>query len=470
MSEKSWIEEELSLANFEDSRLNKRFKFIANELASNPAAPINHASTDWAATKAAYRFFDNDKVNQDNILEPHFLNTTLRSQSYKKLIVVQDTSMLTYNTHLSTGGLGSVGKRPNGYVNQGLILHASLVLTEKGLPLGLIDANTYARVNKHESDSHKRKMIPIEKKESFKWQQSLRNIDERFDKQEIITVCDREADIYSFQEECLDRGIDFVVRCNQGRMLEDEKLGDIGLMDRLAVEPIADKITIEIPGTGKRKARKATLDLRFLPITYAGRPRGSGSILFSDRSDLSLSVVHLQEEKPPKGEKALSWILVTSLPVKSKKDALEISKIYQLRWNIELYFKCLKTGCGVEKCRLNDGKKLIRFVSLMAVVAWRILWMQFLNRSDGEASCECFLTKQEWQALWLKRHRKAILAEKIGSSPPKQAPCVRDAVRWIAMMGGFLGRKNDGEPGLITIWRGWQSLNLMVEGYEMSQK
>jgi len=119
------------------------------------------------------------------------------------------------------------------------------------------------------------------------------------------------------------------------------------------------------------------------------------------------------------------------------------------------------------KCRLNDGEKLSSFISLMSIVAWRILWMKFLNRCAPEESCENFLTKEEWKTLWLKKHKRLIKSGKLPPRPPDEVPSTYNAVRWIAMLGGFLGRKNDGEPGLITIWRGWKDLNSAVDLYEI---
>ena len=175
----------------------------------------------------------------------------------------------------------------------------------------------------------------------------------------------------------------------------------------------------------------------------------------------------MHEANPPKGVDKISWTLITSLPVNTFKEALEIVRIYKLRWNIELYFKCLKTGCGIESTRLANAEKLIRFITLQSIIAWRILWMTFLNRTDHELTCESFLTEDEWKTLWLKKHRRQIKSGEMKANPPEKPPSTYEAIRWIAMQGGFLGRKNDGEPGQITIWRGWLELMAAVEIYEV---
>ena len=134
---------------------------------------------------------------------------------------------------------------------------------------------------------------------------------------------------------------------------------------------------------------------------------------------------------------------------------------------VESYFKALKTGTNVEKARLASVEKLECYLSLLMVVAWRILWMTHLNRHAPEESAQTMLTTSEWKALWLQRHRRYIKEGKIKPIPPETPPTIYEAVRWIAMQGGFLGRKGDKEPGLITIWRGWLSLQTAVEMYEI---
>ena len=462
-----WIEREIAGANFGDIRLNKRFKILAAELAEKPSYPINQASTDWAAAKAAYRFFDNSKVSSTKIIEPHFLNTQLRAIHQDRIIVVQDTSYIDYTKHPKTEGLGTTGAKKNDFESKGLILHASLALSEKGLPLGLLDLNIWARTYKREPDKYIKKLTPTSKKESFKWFKSLYQIEKQTRSQDVILVCDREGDIYDFLEECLTRGIDFVIRARQDRLLEEEDFGDISLFNRLGIEKAMGQVAVEIPGSGSRKSRTAQLEVKFIPVTYAGQPRGVSAKIFKHRSDLELFVVHLHEVNPPKGVDKISWTLITSLPVNTFKEALEIVRIYKLRWNIELYFKCLKTGCGIESTRLANAEKLIRFITLQSIIAWRILWMTFLNRTDHELTCESFLTEDEWKTLWLKKHRRQIKSGEMKANPPEKPPSTYEAIRWIAMQGGFLGRKNDGEPGQITIWRGWLELMAAVEIYEV---
>lgn len=463
----SWIRDELSSADFNELRLNKRFQIIAKELSQHPSLPINHASSDWASAKAAYRFFQNEKVNYQKILDPHILNTSLRTKGHSKVVVVQDSSSIDFSKHYKTTGLGMINTLENGHEIKGLILHSVLALSEKGLPLGLLSTKIWPR-EKQKVKGHNHTKIPIEKKESFRWIEGLRNSEKLVHPDtEIVMVCDREADIYELLEEALDLQVGLVVRLQHDRILDDEEFDELRIYDRLGLEPSCGEIKIEVPSSGHRSYREAWLDIRFTKVTLASRPRGIKTKRVSNRSDIDVWVVDLRELSPPKGEDPLSWTLVTTIEVDSKKDATQIMQYYKMRWTIEQYFKTLKTGCSIESCRLNDGRKLMNYIALQSIFAWRLLWMTFLNRNNPNLSCEVVLTENEWKTLWFKKNRRKIKSGELKPIPPKDPPTVYEAIRWIAMQGGFLGRKNDGEPGMITLWRGWLELLSAVEIYEL---
>ena len=463
----SWIQEELSQANFSDVRLNNRFSILSEQLASQPSLPINQASLDWAASKAAYRFFENEKVTPEAIIAPHIKSTESRLQKGQKIIVVQDTTTLDFSKHWATLNLGPIAESRSGAELHGLFMHTTMAMSEKGLPLGLLDNNIWAR-KPQKVKGHSHTKIPLEEKESFKWFKGLRASGFLAKKQEVVMVCDREADIYELFEEAGDLNIDLVVRMNHDRITYTEDHEYLKITDELGLKKyLSTKVVVEVPGSGRRKPRQAELSIRFSPITLSSQPRGIKTSRVKSRYDIELQVVELHELKPPKGEKALVWYLLTSLDVRNRSEALEVMRIYKLRWQIEQYFKCLKTGCKIEDCRLNTANKLMNYISLMAVVAWRLLWMTHLRRVNPNLSCEVALTKNEWKALWLQKHKRQIKSGKLKAKPPKKPPNLGDAIKWIAMQGGFLGRKGDGDPGLITIWRGWIRLEGAAEMYAL---
>jgi IS4 transposase len=463
----SWIDAELLSADFNELRLNKRFKILATELSQQPSLPINQASSDWAAAKAAYRFFKNEKVDYEKIIQPHILNTALRIQGRKRVVVVQDSSSIDFSTHHKTRGLGMMHKFSDGGELKGLMLHATLALTEKGLPLGLLSEKLWAR-EKQKVKGHDHAKLPITEKESFRWIEGLRNARQLISSDtEMIMVCDREADIYELFEEAIDLDAGLVVRLSHNRVLEDEENDGLRIYDYLGLQKNCYHVKVEVPSSGKRVQRTAELEIRFSKVTLASRPHGIKVPRTAHRSDLDLWVVDLREKHPPKGEEALTWTLLSTVEIHDKKSALQIMHYYKMRWTIELYFKTLKTGCNIESCRMNEARKLMSYISLQSIFAWRLLWMTFLNRNSPHLSCEIVLTENEWKTLWIKKNRRKIKSGELKPEPPEKPPTVYEAIRWIAMLGGFLGRKNDGEPGMITIWRGWLQLLSAVEIYDL---
>jgi hypothetical protein len=152
-------------------------------------------------------------------------------------------------------------------------------------------------------------------------------------------------------------------------------------------------------------------------------------------------------------------MLLSNIEVADFKTAVERIEWYVLRWLIEIYFKILKSGCRVEQTLLASGERLKRYLALISVVAWRLFWLTYVNRQDSEASCRSILTEDEWQALYCKVRKTTVL--------PDHPPTAHEAIRWIAQLGVFLGRKHDGEPGVTVLWRGWQRLNDIVATWRL---
>ena len=143
-------------------------------------------------------------------------------------------------------------------------------------------------------------------------------------------------------------------------------------------------------------------------------------------------------------------LTLTNWDVNCFEDAVQIVKWYRCRWQIEVFFKVLKSGCAIEDCRLETNERLYPFIALKSVIAWRLHWMTYVNRHEPDMVCTVILAEHEWQALYMRIHRTSTL--------PAEPPTVYQTVRWIGQLGGFLGRKNDGEPGITVIWRGWLRL------------
>lgn len=451
--ESGWSHEEFAGIDLGDTRLDVRFFSVSAALAAQPQAPINQACEDWAATKAAYRLFENEKVTPELIMSPHQQQTRKRMAAYSRVLAVQDTALLNYTAHPMTQGLGSIGTPEQDI--QGLVMHSTLVHTPQGLPLGLACQDIWARdevtAEQEEEDQQqqqkkKKTSRPIEEKESFKWIRALRETVELAPPGvEVVTVCDREADVYEFFQEAEQAETKLLVRSTYNRLL----IGEGKLRSVMTASPVSGHLTVEVPAHKDLPARKALCDVRFRTVTLRppNRPKAFGVTL----SPIQMDVVWVHEITPPACVKApLDWMLFTTVPVTSFTEALERIRWYKVRWNIEVWHKVLKSGCTVEDCRLETGAKLTRYLTLMSVIAWRIFWMMQMNRHHPEAVCSVVFTESEWKALYTTIHRTTQL--------PKTLPTVRQAVRWMAQLGGFLGRTHDREPGVTALWRGWQRL------------
>ena len=468
-----WAKNEFGSADFGDKRLKARLIKLADRLSESPESPINQACSGWAETKAAYRFFRNESVVPKEILSSHVEQTAMRAKTHKTILAVQDTSYFNYTAHKKTTGLGVISSRPGTNVKKisahGVIMHTSFALSTQGLPLGILDQKVYPReivpeeLKKLKKRSHNTS-VAIKDKESFRWLESLRKTKEAVGNEtQIVTICDREADMYEFFELAHLIGSPVLVRVSQQRRVNrasrySKKTGQ-NLLSFLENLPCQGNIEVEIPARDGKPQRIATLELRFGSLTL-NPPRNHIRHKTEEMPNLKLNAVYVVEKTAPPGTEALEWMLFTDLPVNSFDEAVEKVQWYCLRWRIEVFHKILKSGLHVEHCRLGTADRLVRYLTIMSIIAWRIFWITLLGRSDPTLPCTTLLEEHEWKVLYSKfRQTKRY---------PKTPPTIRETVRWIAQLGGFLARKGDGDPGTITLWRGWKRLNDLSEGWSLA--
>jgi len=444
----SWCEEEFGGLQLGDKRLDRRLIATAAQVMSQPTASLNQACEDWAATKASYRLFDNDKVTADKILEPHQVQVEERMKRYPLILAVQDTTYIDYTSHPKTEGLGPIGTEEQDL--SGFVMHATLVLTPKGLPLGILDLQIWVRpTDAPKLTPYEKKCQPIEAKESYKWVQGLEQTVKRTPPGvQVVSVCDREADVFEFLVRTQEMETGFVIRAAQDRALVDPQIGK--LWDAAGAAQVSGHLKVHVPAQKNEPEREAITSVRFCTMTLRPPWRPPSP----DKDPLPavrVFVVLVQEEDPPAGVTPLLWLLLTNVPVQSFADAVERIKWYRCRWHIEVYFKVLKSGYRIEDCRLKTAERLQRFLALMCVVAWRLYWLTHIGRHCPDLPCTVVVADHEWRALYVKIHGKPV--------PPQMLPTVGQVVRWIARLGGFLDRKRDGAPGVTVIWRGWQRLS-----------
>ena len=441
----NWCDEEFANVNLKDARLDSRCQTLASAMTAQPDVPINQACEDWADTKAAYRFFDNDKVTSERILSPHQQRTMERMQKHALVLAVQDTSFLNYTHHPQTKGTGAIGTKAQ--KQSGFVMHSTLALTSDGLPLGLVTQKIWARpVGVPSKTSTECSRQPIEEKESYKWIEAFQQaIDLSLDGTEVVTVCDREADIYEMFALGQEKSAKLLIRASFDRALMDKE--ERKLQTKVQNAPLVGLLNVSVPPSKKQPKREAILSVRYTTITLKPPWRPNKKKL----PPVTLNAVFIREDNPADNvTDPIEWLLLTNCAVACWEDAVQIVQWYRCRWQIEVFHKVLKSGCVIEECRLETAERLYPFIALKSIIAWRLHWLTYVSRHEPEVACSTILAEHEWQALYMRIHRTSTF--------PSVPPTVYEAVRWIGRLGGFLGRKNDGEPGITAIWRGWQRL------------
>jgi hypothetical protein len=428
---------------------------MATDFALQPTASIPQACGSWAKTKAAYRFFDHDGIAPQDLLVAHVQATVQRAAAHPVVLCVQDTTSLNYSTHPQTQGLGPIGN--NRDKTLGLFLHSTLALTPTGQPLGLLHAQSWARSAKtFGRSSHERNRTPRAQKESQKWLESFtacQGLAAQCPDTTLVNVADREGDLYDLFAAALAPAdaprVHVLVRAQHDRQVAHPQNY---LWDLLATRRVGGRLKIQVPRKDGQPGRLATLSIRFTSVTLRA------PCLKEDQPPLTLWAVEAREMRPPKGATPICWRLLTTLPVERIEAAVEKVRWYAQRWQIEVLHKVLKSGCQVEQRQLETAARLQRVVMVDLIVAWRVLGLCKAGRERPDGLATDWLSAQEWQALWCYTEQKA--------KPPRRAPTLRQAVRWIAQLGGFLGRRRDGDPGPIVLWRGLQQLRAITAAWQ----
>lgn len=448
-----WAEAEFAGIDLGDKRLNSRLIRVAEDFASQPEVPINHASKDWAATKAAYRLFGNANVTDKKLFGVHQKRTQERLLGEKVVLAIQDTTYLNYDDHDSCKGLGFIGTEEL----KGVIAHHTLMVTPNGLPLGLLTQELTTRTKLKRLNQGERRKLPIKKKESFRWIRALRKTTElaRATERTVVTVCDRECDIFEFMHEAQVLGAPYVVRSCDNRNVADDDFDKLQIL--LRNQPAVGTFELTIPSRNGKKGRTAELEIRFAEITLPV----SKNLRKYSYSDITVWAVMTNEKNPADPNDAMEWILLTNLPVSSCDDAVERLRWYQMRWQIEIFHKILKSGCNVEDCRLETIKRLKTYLSLFSVIAWRIFYCTHICRTAPNAPASTILSTVEIEALSMLAGKKDKTRKTINT--------VKVAVVEIAKLGGFLARRHDGFPGPTSIWRGFRKLANATEMWEITQ-
>lgn len=436
----SWVDDEFEQLNLGDQRLNHRTKRVVEALEAAPQVSLPRALGGWSEVKGAYRLFANAEVTPEELLSPHIAMTHKRMAGQPVVLCLNDTTEVEFNAHSAALGLG-----PLAYEFQsGFLLHPLLAVTPDRRCLGLLDAQWLVRdPDRHGQSVATKKRRPLEKKESHRWPAAFAQVcaqaalvpDSR-----LVYVADRESDIYELLLAAQGAPADLLIRCNQNRALKD------GGKIHAATKGIAPLGTVEIavPRSHGRAERTARLTLRAARVTVRP-PFRKGTKL----EEITITVVHALEERPPKGSAALNWILLTNREANTLDGASTLLSWYVCRWQIEVYFRVLKVGCGIEKLQLGSYDRLRTAIAIYLIVAWRIQYLLSMGRSHPDLPCDEHFDAEEWRAAWIVSKR---------TPPPAKPPKLQEMIRIVACLGGFLGRKSDGNPGAQTLWIGLEKV------------
>jgi hypothetical protein len=449
--DRQWAQAEFSAAELGDKRRTARLVQMAQQLSERPEMSLPEALGHTGALKAAYRFFDNADIAHESVLAPHVLSSIRRMRDRPVVLAVQDTSYIDYATHPDRDGLGPL----SGEGGHGMIMHGTFAVTPERLPLGVLSLRLWARDPAKPRQRKTRRTRAIKDKESHKWIESVQavaQLKDRLPGTRLVSVADRESDVFEFFLEAQELGIDVLARAAYDRNVDGEQEQ---VFATLASAPVLAQKFLALAATPKRKARTAKLEIRACPLVLHAPRNGTARGL----APLALWGVWAYEPEAPQGVEPLDWKLLTSVPVITAADALERLEWYAARWSIEQWHKVLKDGCRIEMRQLQSAERLKRLITVYAVIAWRIFYATLLARLIPDMSCTAILQQEEWEALYCRIHHTPI--------PVATPPPLRQSVRWIARLGGFLGRSGDGEPGSKTLWRGFQHLIAMTEMYRI---
>jgi hypothetical protein len=451
-----WALHEFAQAELADQRHLPRLQRIATAFAQKPTAPIPQACPNPAEAKAAYRFFENDAIDPRAIRHAHHQATLERVARHRVVLGVQDTTALNYSTHPKTRGLGLLGSHSPKTI--GLLLHSTLALTPTGQPLGFL--HNAVRTRHRRGLAAQRHRRPLEQKESYKWVEGLsacQAVATQCPHTLLVEISDREGDCYAVFVEALrvpaEQRVHRLVRARHDRKLAD---ADRTLWEAVGRQRVAATISVLVGRRGDQPSRVAKLNVRFCPVLLQAPQRQA------DQPPMQLWAIEAREGRAPNGSTPILWRLLTTLPVTSAAEAVEKVRWYAQRWQIEVIHKVLKSGCQIEQRQLETADNLERALSVDLVVAWRILALCKAARELPDDPISHWLPAAQWQTLCCYVHQR--------TTPPKRAPGVRQAVRWIAQLGGFLARKCDGEPGTKTLWRGLQQLEAMTHMWQLFQE
>lgn len=481
--------QELGAIELGDLRSNRRAVKALAQMLNSPGKSIPQCTHSVAEAKAFYRLLDTDSLTDTLLFDVHRQSVLRRvlTSHCRVLLAIQDTTSCNFDSHHSLEGLGSISSNQVKEDCAGLHVHSTLLTAaDEDHVFGLLGAKLYAReagLRKKETPGTRNRQR-IETKESFRWiesihlahaaQQALQaqwpeiptdiapsspEVDDGSFEGEgtaplVVSVGDREADIYELLIEAQhhrEQGLALLVRSRHNRTLVGE---EALLWQHLHASSPVGTILLKLPRSQGKAARSATLSVRISTVEIAV-PQHKAKYL-KMKTPVHASIVELHEEGVVGG---ICWRLLTTLKVATLAQALRLARWYAKRWQIEEFHRTLKTGCRVEARQMRTLERLKPMMALDMIVACMLMGMNAAARQQPEKSASEWLDAEEISALEAyenKGQRRTGIAEPL---------CIGAAVKLIARLGGHLGRKGDGHPGIQVLWQGLHKLEVITEAW-----
>lgn len=455
-----WAQQNFGTCELGDKRRTQRLVKVTAQIANNPSASFPNQMGPWGDLKAAYNLFDRKEVTFQAIAQPHWDLTKQRPPG--RYLVIGDTTEIDFGRHRNVPGLGPTG---NGG-GLGFLLHNALMVNaESEEIIGIAGQTIYYRPEKKKTKSKKKENSDQKlkrKRESEVWGKVIDQVGPPPEDVQWIHVLDRGGDNFEVYCHLLEQRSDWVVRAGKLKryVLAGQDEERIKLCDYLPQLEQLGSYELSLRARPGQPARTARLEVRVGSIKMPVPHHKSPWIRQLNPQPIAMNVVHVVEVDPPADATPICWILLTSLSVKTFKQAWTVIEHYELRWLVEEYHKALKTGCRVTDRQLKTAGRLEAMVGVMSVAAVRLLRLKSLARTSPDIPA-----RRVVPSLWLqmlKHARKGL--DRVHDLT------VGQFYRQVAMLGGFIGRKSDGNPGWITIWRGWEKLNDLVRGVSLARK
>ena len=451
----AWAQEQFGACQLGDLRRTNRLVKIATQAAARPDGSTPDQTETWAECKAVYRLMDCDDVTHAEIIRPHCEITKQSCAAGSVQLILCDTTDIDYQR--SVAGLGSVGPGKG----WGFFLHTGLMRdANSGVISGIAGQELFYRKPKRKKKVAKNSKRRDPNRESIVWGKLIDQIGSPPADVRWLHVCDRGADDYEVYCRAFLKGCGWVIRAtHMNRIVQTIEGEKMNLKQLLQSQPDVHQQTVEVPRQGNRQARTAEVTIRFAPLRMPPPRRGNDWIKENAPAEpLLMWVVELKEENPPQGAEALHWVLLTSEPITNVEDALQVVDFYGKRWGVEEYHKVLKTGCRVEKRYYETAERLERVTGMLAVLAIRLLQIRTISEEEPDRPA-VEIVPRKWVKVLSKVRKRA-----------SEEMTIHEFVRHIGGLGGHLGRKSDGHPGWITLWRGLEKLLLILRGTALQKE